>query len=119
MVDFLLVFSGVSAHLQIFQNRQIGEHPASFGDVGNSLLHDFVLRHSGNLLILKSDRTGLCAQHAADSLQGGGFAGTVCADQCDDLAFVYLKGDVFKGVDHAVIYIDIFYSEHCHERSLL
>ena len=55
---------------------------------------------------LEGDASCLGPQQTGDSLQGGGLAGPVGADQSDNLPFVYMEGHVLDGMDGAVVDID-------------
>ena len=61
------------------------------------------------------DRAGLAAQQARDRVQRGGLAGAVRADERDDLALVYLEGNVTQRMNQAVVNVDVLDFEHCHK----
>ena len=83
--------------------------------MGDAELNDTVGGHLCDVLIFKMHGSGFRLEHAADGLQGGGLSGAVRADQSHNFPFLHMKGHVLKRMDHAIIYIQIFYGEHCHE----
>ena len=50
-----------------------------------------------------------------DGVQRGGLAGAVRADERDDLALVYLEGNVTQRMNQAVVNVDVLDFEHCHK----
>ena len=55
----------------------------------------------------KFDGAGAGVEQAGDSLQRGGFAGAVGADQGDNLSGIYLERDALDGVYGAVVDVDV------------
>ena len=49
------------------------------------------------------------------SMQRGGLAGAVRTDERDDLALVYLEGNVTQRMNQAVVNVDVLDFEHCHK----
>ena len=76
--------------------------------------HDLMPGLFGDVLTLKGHRAALGRQKAGDRMQGGGLARAVRTDQRDDLALVYLEGNVAQRVDQAIVYVNILDFQHCH-----
>ena len=72
-------------------------------------------RLAGDVLSLEGDRAALRRQQAGDGVQRGGLAGAVRADERDDLALVYLEGNVTQRMNQAVVNVDVLDFEHCHK----
>ena len=72
-------------------------------DLRHSLLDDFVRWDSAQILAVKQDAAGFGVQQAGNGVQNGGFPGAVGADQGNNFALVYLKGDPLDGVNAAVV----------------
>ena len=67
-----------------------------------------------DILALKRHRAALARQQTGDGVQRGGLTGAVRTDERNDLALVYLEGNVTQRVDKAVIHVDVLYFQHCH-----
>ena len=68
--------------------------------------------HMAQLLTQKMDAARPAAQQSRHSVQRGGFARAVGADQRHHLALLHMKGHVLHGVDAAVIHIDVLHLQH-------
>ena len=98
---------GESAHFQIFLNSHLQKDPAAFRHQGQTLGDDLVAGDPAQILTQEGDGAGFAVQQAGNGVQRGGFAGTVGADQGNDLSLVDFKGDALDGVDAAVIDVNI------------
>ena len=103
----IAALAGERAHVQIFLNGHLQEHPASLRDQCKPLGDDLVAGNVVQGLAHEVDMAGLAPQQAGDGVQRCGLTGTVGADQSNDLALVDLKGDTLDGVDAAVIDVDV------------
>ena len=102
LLDAVLVIAQIRAHLQVFQHRQVGEHAAAFGRLGDTGLQHLVDGLAQQLLAVIGDGAAVGLDEAGDGTQRGGLACAVGADQGDDLAVRHLKADAPQGLDAAV-----------------
>ena len=63
----------------------------------------------GEILALQINMTASRGDQTGDRVQDRRLTRTVCTDERNDLALVDLKGNTLDGIDHAVIYLNIFY----------
>ena len=94
---------GKGAHFQVFLHRHLQKDVTPLRDLRHPLLDDFVRGDSAQILAVKQDAAGFGMQQAGNGVQNGGFPGAVGADQSNDFALVYLKGDPLDGVNAAVV----------------
>ena len=71
--------------------------------------YDLVSGNLDQILTFKSNGSFLRCQQSGYSVQDRCLTGTVGADQCNDLTFIYMEGHTLYGLYHAVIYFDIIY----------
>ncbi len=117
-VEVLLdgVVAGVGAHEEVFVDGEAVEDAAAFGYVGESEADDGVGLEAVDALAGEGDLAGSWADDAGDGAEGGGFAGTVGADEGDDFAFFDVEGDAFDGEDGAVAGVEVADVKEWHGR---
>ena len=96
------VFAQICTDLQVFQNRQVREYASAFGNQCDTHGNDLVGGFAHDLLTVIQDGSLFGFYQAGDGFQCGGFAGTVGADQCYDLAFGNDHINAFYSFDTAV-----------------
>ena len=111
-----LARADIRPHLQVFLHRHLQKDAATFGHMGQTVGHQLMGHHGGDVLALEGDGARLGAQQTGDGLQGGGLARAVGADQGDDLPFGHLKGHALDGVDGAVVDVDVIHLQHSSHR---
>lgn len=87
---------------EIFLDSQALKYLPSFGAMRQSKTHDLLRPGAGDIAPFEMDRSGGRACHARNGVQERGLAGTVRAEDDDDLAGVDLEIDVFKNADAPV-----------------
>ena len=85
---------------------------ASLGHQGDALGDDAVGAEGGDVLALEVDAAVGGLHQSGNGAQGGGFARAVGADEGDDLALGYLKGDALYGLNAAVAYLQFINLQH-------
>ena len=80
--------------------------------MGHTQLYNLVSGDGGYLFALEIDEAGFGLENTADGLQGRCFTGAVGPDEGDDFSFFHMEGQALQCVDHAIIYIQIFYGKH-------
>ena len=112
--------AGEGSHLQVFLHRHLEEDLPALRHQSQTLGDDLMGRGAPQALAQELDGAGMGGEQTCDGLQDGGLSGTVGADEGDYLPLIYLKGDVFDGMDGAVIDVDALYLQHgVHIRPLL
>ena len=101
-----------AAHLQVLGDGHVGKDAPALGRDGDAVAHDLRRVQPGDVLAFKADVAGGSARVAADGHQQGGLAGTVAADEGDDLAAVHDKAHVIQRLDGAVEGADAFQLQH-------
>ena len=76
---------------------------AAFRNLGQAHAHQLVGGDAVQIFFVEEDGAGAGMQKPRNSIQNGGFTGTVGADEGDDLALVDLEGNALNSVDDAVI----------------
>ncbi len=107
-----LVLAGERTQAQVLLHGEPREDPPTLGGVRQTELDDVVGGDRGEVLALEGDRAGHRAQQARDGAQGGRLAGTVGADQRDDVALVDVEGDALDGLDLAVGHLEVLDLQH-------
>jgi hypothetical protein len=77
----------VTAHFQIFQHRHLREHVASLRTMREPERKNGARGGMGDVVSVEHDRAGNRMQQSRDRLQGRRLAGSVRADQGDELTF--------------------------------
>ena len=91
-----------AAHHQVFFHSQAGKHPATFRHHGNALAHDARSVLADQLFTLVADAATARLGRAAEGHQQGRLAGTVGADQGDNLTLTDFDVDVMQRLNLAV-----------------
>lgn len=87
---------------QIFLDRQPLKDLATLRAMRQSETYDLFRPGARDVAPFEMDRAGRRARHARNGVQQRGFAGTVRAEDDDDLAGIDLKIDAFKNADAPV-----------------
>ena len=83
----------------------ICEKGAHFGNnVSHSHRHDPMRRNLCDISSFKHNRTFFWRKKSCDCMKCCCLSGSVCADQCNNLSLIYLKGNAFDCLDHSIIY---------------
>ena len=95
------------AEVQVLRHRHAGEQPAALRHVADAATRHVGRREAGDVLPLEDDAAGGGGNEAGDGLEQGGFAGTVAAEQGDDLALAHVERGVVEDVALAVEGVDL------------
>src|SRR5262249_41869077 len=91
--------------------REPAEDAAVLGDQGDALPQDRLRGDAGDRLLEKSDRSGRRFEDAGDRPERGRLAGSVVADEADELAVSDLERELLHGRDAAVVHGDVSETE--------
>src|SRR5699024_8427205 len=91
---------------QVLLNTHAFENPSSLRHVHHALARNMMRGLVRNHLALQQNASADATHQARDRAQRGALAGTVAAQQGDDLALVHVQTDAAQGLDFAVIGLD-------------
>ena len=110
------VAAGVGAQVQVLGHRQAGENAASFRDHRNAFRDNFMRLERVDIFTFEQDLALARFLDATNGTQGGGFAGSVGADQGDDFSFFHRQRDAFERMNVAVIGVNVLNFEQWHNK---
>jgi hypothetical protein len=113
LLDAGLVFADVSAHREIFFDRERAEDAATLGHHGEPLADELEGGPTGHFLAGVTDGSRLDRLQTGDPLQRRRLARAVRTDEADELALVDVEIDSFDGLDSAVGDLDSLELEQC------
>ena len=87
--------------------------------MGNAFRHQLISRGLADILSVVGHMTALGLDQSCNGLERGGLPGTVGTDQGNDLTLSYMEGDILDGMDHTIVYIQIFYFKYIFHPTLL
>src|SRR5262249_14864806 len=104
----------IATHFQVFGDGHVGEQAPPLGAVGDAELENTPRARPGDVLAKEGDAACRRREQAGDCLQGRGLAGTVGADQRDELALPCFHRHPTDGLHLAVAADEPFNAEHVH-----
>jgi hypothetical protein len=108
------VLATVGTEFEVVLDRQVREHHATLGALRQTERHDLVRRDARDVPALEHDAAGLGRDQARDGAQQRRLAGTVRADERDDLALPDRDRDVLERVHCAVEHLEPLHHELAH-----
>ena len=96
----------VGPHHQIVEDDHSRKEASALRGVADPDAHDIVRRHRGDVLSIEDDASGRGVVETRDRPQRRGLAGSVRADQRDDLSGIDAEGDAAEGLDPSVEDVD-------------
>ena len=114
LVDAALIIPDIGAHLQVLLHRHPRKDPAPFRNLRQSETDDFMRVRCPQVLTAKGNLSRFCLDQPADGMQCRRLARAICTDQCDNLPFVYLKGDALDRMDRPIVDLQILHRKHSH-----
>ncbi len=118
LLDRRLVVAQIGADPQILGDREIGEDLPAFRTMGDAGGDDVFGTHRREIALRralrrpKQDAPALRPQQAGDGGESRGLAGTIGADQSDDLALLDLQADAAQGMGAAAAHVHVFKPQH-------
>jgi hypothetical protein len=100
--DFVPIAATVSAHRQVFLDRQRAEHAAALGNHRQTLAHQLERRLAGDVFAVVDDLSRLDRLQPGDALKRRRLAGAIGADQTDELALTHDQVDALDRMNAAV-----------------
>ena len=104
--------AGISTHGKVLLHSQATEYTAALRHLGQTKADDFVGFHLADQFTVIGDLAAGQLEQAGDGVHGGGFASTVCTDQCNNFSLFYMKGNSLQCLDDTIINLEIFYFQH-------
>ena len=101
------ILLGERAHVQILLYGHLQKNPPSLRHMCQTVTHQFVGIHVGDVLIHKGDSPASGVHQTGYSLQNGTLSGAVGTDQRHNLTLIDLKGYALDGMDSSVIHMNI------------
>src|SRR4051794_30385269 len=96
---------------QVLLDRQTGKNAAPFRHVGDAQADEGLRLRAMDRRAGKGDRASLGPHQAGDGAQRGRLAGSIRAEERDDLSFAHFERHAAKRADAAVRGVDIFEDE--------
>src|SRR3954469_18662050 len=96
---------------QVLLYRQTGKDAAPFRHVGDTQADEGLWLRAMDRRAGKGDRASLGPHQAGDGAQRGRLAGSIRAEERDDLSFAHLEGHAAQRADAAVRGVDVFEDE--------
>src|SRR5262249_12361853 len=102
----------VSGERNIFDKGKLGERPRNLKCAADTAPGDLMRGEAGDFLALEANPSRGRSQRAGDQVKGGALAGTVRADQSEDLAFTNFEGNLVDGQESSETFAKAIDRQH-------
>ena len=99
--------TGPTGEVEILRHREAAEHTLATGHLAHAQRGDLVGRRVGDVATVEHHGATVGLDHPADRLQQRALAGTVGAEQGDDLAFLHVEVDVEQHLPLLVAHFEL------------
>ena len=109
---FELLFTWKTCHLEYTQDivfdRHLAEYAGLLWQIAHTISGMLIDSHRGNLLVINKDTSGIGDYQSGGHIEGGRLTGTIRAQQSDNLALLYVEGDIVDDSSLAVDFYEAF-----------